>query len=956
MPIVPTLSPTVAPQAGPFVPQNPVATPEAFGAGVGAATAGLGGALGDVSTVVNKVATDLNIQQSIRTTQTADTAAETAKTSLGFQNLPGGPDGNKGYFSLRGQDAVNYLPVYQKALQDNEAAQVKGFGDDQRAATMFQKTSNMRVAQAGMMAAGHANQQGIVADLGASQARQQSYADSLTASYNDPGALQNFQQVTAGEIATQGRINGWAPDEVAEKTKIALSHGYGDAITARLAAGDTTGAGQMFSTLAPSMDAATRVVLAERLKPHIQAAFATQWVNSHLMPGGSAPAGSGATDATGVENALLGQESGNNPNVGTSVDGARGRYQVTRGAFNDNAKPGQSFDNPEDVADVGHRMIQGYNDKYNGDVGRIATAYFSGPGNVAPAGSATPYLEDKHDGNGKSVSSYVNDVMGRMSQQASAPAAGAPAMTNAAYNPDNGVPPAVTQAASSNNAQRVASATIAHPDYDGLVEQAAAQFSGTGGDPAVLQSIVGEIRKQQAMYNMGVHTQQEALGKSLKDTVAALSDGQDVEIPEVAILHAFEGPKAQEILSTLHQAQEFGQTYKGVQFMPAADLNAARQQLADTLGTKAAMPLTEGKAAVPGTAGDGTDNATQVNPEGYAQRKQQLANMDAAIKKRNELLTNDPAGYAQGLPAVAAAFKDAGTDPARTQAAIQLSMSTQRGLGVQDGDIRAIPRSLAASIGEKLNTTTPDKGDMGQQITDLQKQYGANFPDVWKTVVLDGKVNPAYQMLAVAPPGPRAELQSALTMQHANKAKFDEIPPDQKQAFNTALNAQSGGYLGQFAATVSPFGGDAMVQNVVKPGVEALATLRVHQGMNGDAAVQSAYQDLVGDRYNFDGALRVPKGPNGESRINDVQAVGSNLLSNLTPAGLAAGQGAFTPAQARAGQWVTNPDESGMTLMAKKQGIYNVVKDNNGKPLTVPFTAKPTGDNQPPAPTTWTAP
>ena len=44
----------------------------------------------------------------------------------------------------------------------------------------------------------------------------------------------------------------------------------------------------------------------------------------------------------------------------------------------------------------------------------MAVAYFSGPGNVAPPGSATPYKVDAADANGKTTSSYVSDVLGRM--------------------------------------------------------------------------------------------------------------------------------------------------------------------------------------------------------------------------------------------------------------------------------------------------------------------------------------------------------------------------------------------------------------------------------------------------------------------------------------------------------------------------------------------------------------
>lgn len=107
------------------------------------------------------------------------------------------------------------------------------------------------------------------------------------------------------------------------------------------------------------------------------------------------------------------QESGNNPNIGTSVDGAQGIGQILPATFNRFAKPGERIDNPTDNLNVSNRILGTYMDKYK-DPARAAVAYFSGEGNVAPPGSPTPWKRDTHDGNNKYVSSYVNDVMGRM--------------------------------------------------------------------------------------------------------------------------------------------------------------------------------------------------------------------------------------------------------------------------------------------------------------------------------------------------------------------------------------------------------------------------------------------------------------------------------------------------------------------------------------------------------------
>jgi hypothetical protein len=117
--------------------------------------------------------------------------------------------------------------------------------------------------------------------------------------------------------------------------------------------------------------------------------------------------------ASPMAQAIWGQESGNKGNP-TSIDGAIGPGQVMPSTFAAYARPGEKINNPADNRAVSARILADYAQRYGGDPARIATAYFSGPGNVAPAGSPTPWLRDARDGNGKSVSGYVSDVMGRL--------------------------------------------------------------------------------------------------------------------------------------------------------------------------------------------------------------------------------------------------------------------------------------------------------------------------------------------------------------------------------------------------------------------------------------------------------------------------------------------------------------------------------------------------------------
>jgi hypothetical protein len=117
-----------------------------------------------------------------------------------------------------------------------------------------------------------------------------------------------------------------------------------------------------------------------------------------------------------IDHAIVSQESRGNPNSPDSVDGAVGRNQIIPATFARFAKPGEDMHNPADNDAVAQRYRDYLKQKFNNDPQRVAVAYFSGEGNVAPAGSPTAWVNDTKDGNGKSVSSYVSDVMGRMNK------------------------------------------------------------------------------------------------------------------------------------------------------------------------------------------------------------------------------------------------------------------------------------------------------------------------------------------------------------------------------------------------------------------------------------------------------------------------------------------------------------------------------------------------------------
>lgn len=146
----------------------------------------------------------------------------------------------------------------------------------------------------------------------------------------------------------------------------------------------------------------------------------SQWIQG--QPGASAPP---VTPST-VSQALTGAEaSGANA---TSPKGAAGTRQIMPGTFQQYALPGESFNNEADRVRVSDRVIDDLWRQYPNDPARVAVGYFSGPNNVAPPGSPTPWRTDASDGN-MPVSQYVIRFMQKLGggQASATDTGGAPA-------------------------------------------------------------------------------------------------------------------------------------------------------------------------------------------------------------------------------------------------------------------------------------------------------------------------------------------------------------------------------------------------------------------------------------------------------------------------------------------------------------------------------------------------
>lgn len=187
-----------------------------------------------------------------------------------------------------------------------------------------------------------------------------------------------------------------------------------------------------------------------------------------------------------IHSAIYAQESGSGANTKTSVTGAMGPMQIQPETFQKFAKPGENIANPTDNRNVGNRIIDHYSQEYHGDAARVATAYFSGEGNVAPAGSPTPWIRDAADPTGKKTSDYVSNVMQRVGGGQTYPSTADAIRANYA----------TTMQAAQDHAQK------AWPQYPDVQERYLSH---------VERGLNRTITQQEQMHEVNVHTVQQAL-------------------------------------------------------------------------------------------------------------------------------------------------------------------------------------------------------------------------------------------------------------------------------------------------------------------------------------------------------------------------------------------------------------------------------------------------------------
>lgn len=714
------------------------------------------------------------------------------------------------------------------------------------------------------------------------------HAQGMAGAADEPSLL---AQVQGAKQAIAGNVQAGVIAEA--QARPLFSAAVRQAITIR-AATDPIAAQQLLERFKGEMDAADVAALTTSLRAPLERSRA-EAAASAVMGGRGA--------ASDIYQAIQMQESGGRDGQ-VSVDGARGRMQIMPGTWAQYARPGENIDNPADNEAVGRRIIDDLSAKAGGDPARIAVGYFSGPGNIAPPGSPTPWKEDRRDGNGMSVSRYVAQVMNRLT------------------------PPSAER----SEGQK---ATLLADVRDRLKDEPLhVQLQG--------QALVAQmLNNEQA----GQEQARAVLGRELRDLEASYQGGNTGPgIPEDRIRQLLPPDQAQRTIDSLTLARTAGDAVKASAYASQADQAAVRATIAGDPSNPYMAAERRQALALFDQARQRIQTALKDDPGGYAMTAPEVQQLAAAGGTPQQLIA---AGMAvQARMGVLPSARRLLTNDQASQMAELL-----RTTGPDKADMGATLAGLARTFGA-------DDPDPAQRATgaalfnaalgELVKQQRIG----WEWIAFAGMDRPEQAQ-------GRALLQQALVFE-AQRGGAEAMVKAMPEGENRNLRSEIDSALTELRTVTSHHPGGLAMFDSVRRSVETIARMRVIRGESASQAAKNAYNDVIGHKWEpagddgsgwiFDSpTLLVPKGQAGriETALAQVRSAVQPadilpLRDPLRPSAQDAELREATASAARRGHWINNADASGAVLVGRTAGggLVNILRPD-GRPIEVLFEHLP---------------
>jgi hypothetical protein len=342
---------------------------------------------------------------------------------------------------------------------------------------------------------------------------------------------------------------------------------------------------------------------------------------------------------------------------------------------------------------------------------------------------------------------------------------------------------------------------------------------------------------------------------------------------------------------------------------------------------------------------------------GYADQAQTYSAVQSAIEQKHKAISQDPAGYVQAAsPQVSALFQAANDgDPKKFFAAVSAQDAAYEKLGVPENMRTVLPAPAAAAVVSKLANADPTKVNAGATLDQMQQSYGPAWPRVYADLV-HAKLPASYEVLATMDTPQQAagrqDMQRALVtaaQKGGPKALEEMAPPDASQAIKDGLPDALASF--QQSVTIPGAVSNVSLLGKVRDAVSTLAHYYAIQGQPGATALTNAYDAVIGDKYDFDGTMRVPKqvtlsdGRTVPLTLGQAHAATSQAMASIQPADLSASAGLppgiasdrWASAQQRSAWYPTETDDGLMLMVQARDGRWSRVLRNDGGPVQVKF-------------------
>ncbi|RWN59625.1 hypothetical protein [Mesorhizobium sp.] len=432
--------------------------------------------------------------------------------------------------------------------------------------------------------------------------------------------------------------------------------------------------------------------------------------------------------------------------------------------------------------------------------------------------------------------------------------------------------------------------------------------------PADRRLLLARQASSQQEQNAAAYT------SGLSDYIASLRDGREADregkYSADALYTSLSTAQASTAQQQIDQARAYGQDKNAIAFASPAEVQSM---------------FAEREAALDTPAG-----------AGFRQGASDLSGLAAVYKARNEALLADPAVYVAQQPAIAAAFKSMAAnqqDPQAARAYATATLTEQNRLGVPADKQRILPEQTAADYVARFNDQSGGSQNAATLMRSLEAQWGSNWPKVFGelaatkqlpgTALVVGAMNRPDQArdaeaLAAAAKIGTTDLEKAVT---------SETKKTVSNAVDTALADFNGTLVNNGASGAATY-------NTFREATYQLALFYARHEDPSEAASR-AYAGVLGRKYAFQDTYRVPS----EYDAGEVGSGAETILENLSADGLRLPFSGMDDEQTRAvylrqiqahGFWITNRDESGLTLMDEAGGA---VVGKDGKPLSFTWAA-----------------